>query len=82
MVNHSQKDKSGGFKVSVTEIAMTLREIIVVLGNLERLLEKMNLPSKYQSCKMAEQSWRYWDRRWLGWLSYRSLLFLLLLVQQ
>lgn len=56
MVNHSQKDKSGGFKVSVTEIAMTLREIIVVLGNLERLLEKMNLPSKYQSCKMAEQS--------------------------
>ena len=26
-VNHSQKDKSGGFKVSVTEIAMTLREI-------------------------------------------------------
>lgn len=38
--------------MSVTEIAMTLREIIVVLGNLERLLEKMNLPSKYQSCKM------------------------------
>lgn len=41
----------------------------------------MNLPSKYQSCKMAEQSWSCWDRRWLGWLSYRSLLFLLLLVQ-